>query len=123
MIERQSKTKRASRLVASYGGLEGFARAGPAGDDMRAIRDAGRREVYSKCCIEFFALDAFGKLRGKDLNLRPLGYENNRIIARSFASIVSLFLVHAYFPGKECLPKTNAIYGRCLRPGKTQIPK
>ena len=65
MIERQSKIKRASRLVASYGGLDGVARAGPAGDDMPAIRDAGRREVYSECCIEFFAARCVRKVAGE----------------------------------------------------------
>src|SRR5262249_50347713 len=66
----------------------------------------------------------FFRLRGKDLNLRPLGYEDNRIIARSFASIALVhgvswcFVVFGRFCGRTC--GRNPALNEPTKPTKSQ---
>ena len=61
------------------------------------------------------------ELRGKDLNLRPLGYEDNRIFARSFASIIWLVLVHSCFLlfGRFCGRTCGRRFSEASKPNGT----
>ncbi len=55
------------------------------------------------------------------MNLRPLGYEDNRIFARSFASIIWLVLVHSCFLlfGRFCGRTCGRRFSEASKPNGT----